>query len=363
VAAAAITLVAPATAASAGDQGGGGDVHVAAAKLSGPRQLNSYTHGKLVVAENDSGEVSSIDARTGKVRTLLSKLPFPQGVDYDDGRLFVALGEAPPDAPPPPAGSTTAPGATASSLVVAKPGGKIVKRYDLLAYELKHNPDGQKQFADDGKTPLDALSNPFAVHVQEHRILVADAGANDVLSIDRHSGRIHTFFVPPRVSPKEVPACAGANDAQGVQGCDPVPTGVTQGKHGLIYVSTLGAEVPGAGRVYVLNKHGKVLRVIKKLTGPTGIAVDSRGAINVSEVLEGAPEGDGPPPPNFDASAVGQIIRIAPNGTRTYAQVTMPTGLEFRNGRLYASAWSVAIFLNMPDAGQVVTVPRGMFTS
>lgn len=37
----------------------------------------------------------------------------------------------------------------------------------------------------------------------------------------------------------------------------------------------------------------------------------------------------------------------------------MPTGLDFRHGTLYASAWSIAGFLGIHDAGQVVAVrPR-----
>ena len=283
MAAAVIALVAPATAASAE---GGDEVRTVADGLQGPRQLSTYEHGRLVVAESDSGEVSSVDPRNGRVRTLLSGLPNPQGVDYDDGRLFVALGEAAPDAPEaPPEGGD--PEVRGSSVVVARPGGRILRTFDLMRYELRNNPDRQRQFGPDGE-PLDALSNPFAVHVQDARILVADAGANAVLAINRHTGRISTFFVPPRVLPREVPGCAGANEAQGVRGCDPVPTGVTE-RNGRIYVSTLGAEVPGAARVYVLDQHGTVLRVVENLTGLTGIAVDRRGAIHVSELFEGGP--------------------------------------------------------------------------
>ena len=363
VAAAVTALLVPATAASAGDGYGGDDVRTGAEGLDGPRQLNTFVHGKLVVAESDSGEVSSVDPRTGRVRTLLSGLPNPQGVDYDHGLLYIALGEAGPEGEPEAqaarrGGYGLQP--RPSSLVVAKPDGRIVKVYDLLRYELRHNPDRQPHFDPETKEPLDAISNPFSVEVQKHRILVADAGANAVLAIDRRTHRISTFFVPPVVPSRHNPGCEGANDSQGVDGCDPVPTGVTE-KNGLIYVSTLGAEVEDAARVYVLNKHGRVLKVIKHLTGLTGIAVDEKGAVYVSELFEGGPEGEGPPPEGFDPAEVGQVIKIDKHGKRTYAQVTMPTGLEFLYGRLYASAWSVAGFLGMPSAGEVVKVPRGAF--
>jgi hypothetical protein len=256
-----------------------------------------------------------------------------------------------------------------SALVIAKPGGEILKTIDLQAYELKCNPDGQPQF-DAAGNPPDALSNPFAVFAQDRRILVADAGANDVLAIDRRTGEISTFFAPPRVSPADVALCEGANANPDTNGCDPVPTGIAE-HNGLLYISTLGAEVPGAGRVYVLDQHGTIVRVIDGLTAPTGVEVDRRGRVYVSDVVQGAPEGEGPPPAGFDASTVGVVTRIDRDGTKTEADVTMPTGLLFDNGKLYASAWSIASFvpglaesLGLPadtPLGQVVRIRRDAF--
>ncbi len=39
----------------------------------------------------------------------------------------------------------------------------------------------------------------------------------------------------------------------------------------------------------------------------------------------------------------------------------MPTGLLFQGGHLYSTAWSVASFLGIPDAGQIVKVKAGAF--
>ena len=227
-----------------------------------------------------------------------------------------------------------------------------------MRFELRKNPDGQKQF-DENKEPYDTLSNPFAMTKFWGGLLVADGGGNDVLLVNPYTGHVRTFFVPPTV--KDVPACLepGMQANPGTVGCDPVPTGVAY-SHGSVYVSTLGAEVPGAGRVYKLNAWtGKVQRVWKGLTAPTGVAVGRHGTVYVSEVFHGAPEGE--PGPGFDPSTVGQIIKIAPSGKRTYAQVTMPTGLLFKGGHLYSTAWSVASFLGIPDAGQIVKVKAGAF--
>jgi hypothetical protein len=301
--------------------------------------------------------VSSVDLHTGEVETLLTGLFSPQGVDYADGYLYVAVGEAaaPPgeEAPPVPEGAAT------SSLLVAEPGGAIVHTVDLLAHELAENPDGQPQFDAEG-APYEALSNPFAVLAQEDRVLVADAGANAVLSVDPHSGDVETFFVPPVL---DLPGCMNAQPT--VRGCDPVPTGIAEGPHGLLYVSTLGAEVPGAGRVYVLDCWGHQVGVIEGLDSPSGIEVGRRGTVYVSNVLQGAPEGEGPPPADFDPGTVGEITRIARDGSRSTSQVTMPTGLLLQHGELYASAWSVAAFVAPPGAppqGEVVRVGPGTFT-
>jgi hypothetical protein len=325
--------------------------------LGGPRQINDYEDNDLVVAESDTGEVSRVHLPSGEVETLLSDLPIPQGVAHEDGLLFVALGEAGPDeggdAPAQPEEGEV----RGSSLIVAEPGGEIVETYDLLEYELENNPDGQPQFGEDG-APVDALSNPFAVHVQGERILVADAGANALLAIDRDSGEISTLFVPPLVSPEDVPECADAQPTPDVVGCDPVPTGIVEANDKL-YLSTLGAEVPGAARVYVLDQDGDEVRRIEGLTGITGLAVEGDD-VYVSELFFGAPEEE--PGPDFDPTPVGRVVKVEEDDDRLATGVTLPSGLEFEDGELYASAWSVAIFLGLEDRGEVVSIGDDAFT-
>ncbi|SFK75777.1 ScyD/ScyE family protein [Geodermatophilus ruber] len=315
------------------DRSGRGDASVTtvAEGLSGPRQLNEYRGQRFVVAESDSGGISAIDVRTGTVTTLLDGLFSPQGVDYDDGLLFVAVGApAPvPGAPQP------GPGQDSMALLIAKPNGEVLKKIDLLAYEKANNPDGQ-----DPDAP-DAQSNPFSVLAQDRRVLVADAAANAVLAVDRRTGKVSTFFVPPLVSPGEVEGCAGRQANPGTVGCDPVPTGVVEGRDGLLYVSTLGAEVPGAARIYVLNQRGHVVRVIEDLTSATGVAVGRDGTIYVSEITE------------------GQIVRIDRRGNRTYSPIPTPVGVLVEDGRLYSTADSAGF--PGPVPGAVVRVGAGTF--
>jgi len=344
--AAAVVAVPPALAA-----GGGSGVSVVAKGLDGPFGVQrAPRHKGFVVAEGDTGKVTRV-FMNGRTRVLLRGATGVAGVAASPTRVFAVTG----------GGDETGPGGSGkyapAKVVRMDYKGRHVKVIaDLMKYELKHNPDGQVQFVNGA--PVDALSNPFAMTWSRFGLFVADGGANDVLKVNPRTGRISTFFVPPTV--KHVKACQGpgAQANPGTRGCDSVPTGV-QVRNGSVYVSTLGAERPGAAKVFVLDaRTGTVQRVWKGLTAPTGIAVRWNGTIYVSEVLHGAPAG--PPPADFDPSTVGRITRIR-NGHVTHAQVTMPTGLVLKSGHLYASAWSIASFLGIQHAGQVVKVRATSF--
>lgn len=331
-------------------------VRVIAQGLNGPFGLQSiwsYQRGPhFVVAESDAGQVSKVSGQ-GRRQVLIDHIAGVSGVASGRGFLFALTG-GPNEQGAPPAGAFPP-----SSVVRAAPNGRNPKVIaDLLKYELVHNPDGQVQFVN-GK-PVDALSNPFSMNLSRFGLLVADGGGNDVLRVNPRTGAISTFFVPPTV---KTPACLkpGAQANPGTIGCDPVPTGIAV-RGNSVYVSTLGAESPGAGRVYVLDgRTGKVRHVYRGLTSPTGIAVSPSGTIYVSEVQYGAPAGDGPPPAGFDPATVGRITKIS-DGCMTHTHVTMPTGLEYTNGHLYASSWSTAGFLGIKNAGQIVEVNLRSFS-
>lgn len=332
----------PASAAT-GEKGLPG-VTVVARGLYAPQGINFGPDGRLYVAETRHARISKVNVGTGSRTTVLSNVTGLSGVDVaGNGTVYGSVSV-----------ESAHPNGFQGHLVKAGPGGKPVGVANLIAYELAHNPDGQDQSADD------ALSNPYAVLRMAGRTLVADAGANDVLSVS-DSGKVTTFFAPRTINTGH---CKGApnNDPQH-PGCDPVPTGLAMGPDGYVYVSGLGALAPNAARVWKLNpRTGKVVRTIGNLSTINGVAVGPDGSVYASNLLYGAPKGN--PGPGFDPTNVGRVVRIKPDGSRTYAHVTLPGGLTWHGGKLYAASWILAADVGLPaSAGQVVTVAMSAFRS
>ncbi len=355
----------------AGQHGGGGSggyhggkpITVVASGLNGPLQLADGPGRTLYVTEGLLGQVTRVDVRSRATKPVVTGVGGASGAARIGGTFAIVTAD---DTPPPDAAAALVSAAEPAgptppaSLLVARPGGTARQLADLRAYELEANPDGQVQFVDG--VPVDALSNPFFVLDDRYNrrgfALVADGGGNDVLRVDKR-GRVSTYFVPPLVT---TGACEGApNNSPETVGCDTVPTGLAYGPRGTLYVSTLSAEVPGEGRVYVLD--AKTATVKKELTGfngPTGVAVDRRGNVYVSELLEGIENANPADPATLDA--VGRIVRVDTRGHRTIAQVTQPSGLLYKDGALYASSGTLSgLFFGIPDAGKVVKVAASAF--
>ncbi|MFL6136432.1 MAG: ScyD/ScyE family protein [Frankiaceae bacterium] len=229
-------------------------------------------------------------------------------------RIYVQMTWAPPDVIP-----QGLPGDQAGKLLRTRPFGPKASVADLAAHEAAHDPDHQGFDSD-----------PYAVLVLPHRILVADAAGNDILSVDPRTGRISTFAVLPNINEG---ACKGAPNDAGTVGCDAVPTSLAVGPHGAIYVGGLGGEAPGTGRVWRLNpRTGNVQWTWRHLTTVTGVAVDRWGAIYASELFGGS-----------DPDLPGAVVKIPRYGNRTTRQVPLPAGLAVDRWRnVYVSAFSLA---------------------
>lgn len=368
-------------AASADGHGGHGGHHpsppdgpvVVATGLDNPRQL-SFDDGDLYVAEAGTGGTEACQpgpeggdvcfGQTGAVtrvdrwgqRRVLEGLPSiaapdgsaaigPSDVSVDDGwyAVLVGLGADP--------SARTAPGAPAyAPLLGTLLGGRLEgghgrgsadRRHDsaprvladVSAHETAANPDGAQ-----------VDSNPVGLFRARGGWIVADAGGNDVVRVNR-GGRVATLGVfptrlvppPPFLPPGDIPM-------------DAVPTSAVRGPDGALYVSQLtGFPFPAGGSNIWRLVRGEAPTVYA--TGLTNVTdLGWRGgrlyAVQLADDgLLAVPE-DQPPS--------GSLLRIDPAGAHEVVadDLVAPYGLAFAGRSAYVSTCSVC-----PDDGQVVRLP------
>jgi sugar lactone lactonase YvrE len=210
------------------------------------------------------------------------------------------------------------------------PSGKVRFEADIAAYELENNPDG---FVPD--------SNPYGLLTQGGRIIVADAGGNDLLEV-RANGDISTLSVFPPV-PRPAP---------GPPAVQAVPTSVALGPDGDLYVGQLtgGPFTVGLANVYRVPADGGVREVA--YTGFTNIidvTFGPDGSLYVLEIAQAAI-------PNFGAG--GRIVRIYPDGTREVVlsgpPLIAPGGIVVdKDGTIYVTNMSTS-----STAGSVLRIEQ-----
>ncbi|MGY1722905.1 ScyD/ScyE family protein [Blastococcus sp. SYSU DS0533] len=315
--------------------------------LDNPRQLDLTSDGVLVIAESGTGGDDCADlggetvcvGTTGAVSIvrhparaqgvtaervvtgLLSEAgPSGIGATGNDaasartlGRIYVAKDVDVPE------GITGLPEEQEGKLLRAAAGRPAAVVADIRAFEAANDPDGQG-----------VESNPYAVLDVGDKVLVADAAGNDILAVDSR-GRISVFAVLPTIS-------GGACDTRANQGgffCDPVPTALSLSRDGDVIVGGLGSLVPGAGRVWELDRRtGAIQQTWTGFTGVTGAAQDQAGNLYVSELFGGA---DG----------AGQLVMVPKNGARAMLPVPSPAGVVVdQRGNVYVAAHSLS-----PGAG------------
>jgi hypothetical protein len=234
---------------------------------------------------------------------------------------------------------------------------------DLSLFEKNHNPDGDVNYgaAHTGNTAkdtciknaLDAFqipyrykgiidSHPYSVTAINHDAwAVADAGANDVVRVNKNGG-VSTISVLPR-QPLKITHDFAAS--QGLPSCvegatyyfEPVPTDVELGPDGRLYVTALpgGPEDPSAGArgdVYRIEKNGAATKLAGGLAGATNLAVDNQGGIYAVEIFK------------------GDLVKLV-NGS--WVPVFAMPGLvsvEWANGHLYVSTAPAATGAPGPGA-------------
>lgn len=237
---------------------------------------------------------------------------------------------------------------------------------DVAAHEETMNPDQHNQYGfvdlseecaaqvpdDIGGHPYsgDLNSNAYALDkLLNGDIVVADAGGNDLVRIDRR-GNVSTLAVFP---PQGIVVPAEALDVFGLPDCvvghefffEPVPTDVELGPDGMLYVSLL----PGGPEDASAGMRGKVMRVDPRSGAMEEVAGGFLGAVDLAV----APDGTIYVAELF----AGQVSRIVGSGSVPVVQLDLPGAVEYARGALFVATNSLAFD---PDTGaplgQVVRV-------
>jgi sugar lactone lactonase YvrE len=199
------------------------------------------------------------------------------------------------------------------------PSGKFRLNEDLAGYEADNNPDG---FVPD--------SNPYGLLALPGRVIVADAGGNDLLQVAAN-WEISTLAVFDRI-PRPGP---GPTSVQAV------PTTVALGPDGDLYVGVLtgGPFTVGLANVYRVPADGGTPEVAYSgFTNIIDIAFGPDGSLYVLEIARNAI-------PNFGAG--GRLVRIDPDGTQTDVisgpPLIAPGGVAIgKDGALYVTNMSTS---------------------
>jgi hypothetical protein len=192
-------------------------------------------------------------------------------------------------------------------------------------------------------------SHPYAVaFLGGNRWAVADAGGNDVLTINSATGKVATAAVLPRQVLKISYTFAKASHLPkctiGVKYyTEPVPTDVESGPHGQLYVSTLpggpeGPGVPARGKVYAIGQTGKVRQIGHGFASATNLAVTPQGVVFVAELGAGA-------------------IAMLHNGMpKTIVKLPSVAAVEYKYGALWAATAPAASGGKGP--GEIVKITK-----
>ena len=273
------------------------DIRVLTTQVGAPFNIHVASNG-IYVADGGPGIVGKI-RRDGSIRTLVRDAPGASGVAYKHGRL---------------AWTTTVTNEetfenTASALHIRSRHGTV--HANTLRFERRHNPDQVRTYGIDHPTQCQREglgpqvkyrglvdSHAYSVASWRGKWLVADAGANNLLVVDRR-GHMRNLAVLPRqpVTITAESAAALGLDPECFDGVtynfESVPTDVEVGRNGWIYVTTLpggpeGPELGARGAVYKINPWSGATRLVARgFAGATNLAIGNNGRLFVSELFGG----------------------------------------------------------------------------
>ncbi|MDQ4099073.1 MAG: ScyD/ScyE family protein [Chloroflexota bacterium] len=282
--------------------------------------------GPQVGTRGDTGQITAVSP-DGEQSVVADGLPSysegvgPAGIVVGDGELLVATG-----------GSAVVTGIDPlenenSILRIDIETGEVTQVAELGSYEVENNPDGDE-----------VHPNLYGMDIGADGLLyVADAGGNTVYSVDPATGEFDLVgVVPGPALPEAEEAAADATPiADEELGGPPesVPTGLHVGEDGNVYVITLGAFVPGAAEVLIVQADGTFVNAATGLSVGVGVALGPDGALYASQLASFTSETEPPGP--------GNVVRIGEDGSiePVVEGVPFPHGITFdEEGNLYVVA-------------------------
>lgn len=302
--------------------------------LDNPRQLQRLENGDFLVAEAGHGGNNPNYCRgpkgnetcigiTGKVTRIHGGIPthvitgllsaagkdgsFATGSDgashQPKGPYLSIMTYAPEDELPP-----GLPTGQLGRLLAKYPGGKLHPIGNISALERAQDPDGEG---------FD--SNPYSVLALKNQTLVADAAGDYIASVK--DGHVSLWATLPEYGPKY----------------DAVPTSLSRGPHGKIYVGELHSELKHKARVWQYDRMGNRERSWTGFTTVTGAVRGGDGSLYVSELFGGTCTFE-----DIPTCFPGRVVRVAPDGTRTHVNVPFPAGIATHVGKVYVNAFSIS---------------------
>ena len=260
----------------------------------------------------------------------------PNGIALGDGEIYFSIGGIATGS-----GLEPLPEENTVNRVVLETGA-VELIAELGSYEGENNPDG-----------TDVNPNLYMVATSgDGQLLVADAGANTVYTVDLASGEFELTAVVPELP--DLPGMEAAADAGQRQG---VPTGVAVADDGTTYVGLLSEGWPeGAPSILTLAEDGTFEAESGPLGFNVGITVGPDGLVYASQLFTFT---DASPEPGL-----GSVVRITADGEiePVLEGVFMPHGIAFdADGNMYVAINSL---VSGPDmaGGQVIRVD-GVATS
>ncbi len=227
----------------------------------------------------------------------------PAGIALSNGLIYLAIGG------PGPATAFVDPIGNQDSVVSIDPAtGVVTTLADIGGYERSQNPE-----------PSAIDSNLYGLAAApDGTLYVADAGGNTVYKIDPTTGEFSVLAVTPMLDFNGAPINA-------------VPTGVTVGADGNIYVGLLsGAPFPAGGaKVLQVTPDGTISDALTNLTMVVDVEFSPDGTLYASEISE-----------NFlvQPPANGLVLKGNADGTSTVVvpDLFLANGIAFdAEGNLY----------------------------